>query len=103
MMTTKARAECVHRSQPRHFSADSETARSHSVDTQKGDTACIKAALGGHETVVRLLLESGAEVNAADEVMRAAAKPRGSNCRSPPVSQAMSGAMGYGIKGCTCG
>ena len=78
-------------------------ARPRTADAQDGITACIKAALGGHEAVVRLLLESGAEVNAADEVMRAAAKPRGSNCRSPPVSQAMSGAMGYGIKGCTCG
>ena len=28
------------------------------------------AAAGGHDAMVRLLLQSGAEVNAADEVMR---------------------------------
>ena len=37
---------------------------------QDGCTACMMAAQGGHEAVVRLLLQSGAEVNATAEVMR---------------------------------
>ena len=49
---------------------DSDSSKFHTAIAQEGLTACKLAAAGGHEGLVRLLLQSGAEFNAADEVMR---------------------------------
>ena len=61
--------------QPCSRSADSDSALPRNTVAQEagafhGGTACMLAASCGHEAVVRLLLQSGAEVNAAIEVMR---------------------------------
>ena len=52
------------------WTSDSAFARSHSAVVQEGFTACMMAAENGNEALVRLLQQSGAEVNAADQVMR---------------------------------
>ena len=52
------------------MSADPDSSKFYTVIAQEGLNACKLAAAGGHEGLVRLLLQSGADVNAADEVTR---------------------------------